>query len=186
MTGEASEHGKFWYVPTKFERVPGLTRFLFEVYRHRRNNWFGIRDSDWRSTRNIRTCWSADCVRCGRCRGNRCHGGNLRNDSPLADFQCDDRVRSNICGSRLGHCGWNCILVRIQSCPVLPLHAAHNYERYTYSITMAALIIKSASLLEYWSSKTSYHVVAILLFILVIFIINSRGVKVCTSVPCQS
>jgi amino acid permease len=76
--------------------------------------------------------------------------------------------------------------VRIQSCPVLPLHAAHNYERYTYSITMAALIIKSASLLEYWSSKTSYHVVAILLFILVIFIINSRGVKVCTSVPGQS
>ncbi|PMD22268.1 hypothetical protein NA56DRAFT_98136 [Hyaloscypha hepaticicola] len=49
---------------------------------------------------------------------------------------------------------------------------------YTYSITMAALIIESANLLTYWSSEVSYHVIAILLFLLVIFAINSRGVKV--------
>jgi amino acid permease len=62
------------------------------------------------------------------------------------------------------------------------LEKAHIQHRYTYSITMAALIIQSANLLTYWTSQVSYQVVAIILFILIIFAINSRGVKVSISV----
>lgn len=63
----------------------------------------------------------------------------------------------------------------------LDLEATNRYNRYTYAVNMAALIIESAILLSYWTkwtNATAELVVAIILFLLTIFAINSRGVKV--------